>query len=69
VKVRLTANQLRQLGRYFDRVQAAAALGKPGMLVAQLHWDQDGKYWMTPAFLEHEVAMLITQKGREVESA
>jgi hypothetical protein len=41
-------------------------MGSPGMLVAQLRAAMDGEsgYVMVPAFLEHEHAKLITQKGR-----
>jgi hypothetical protein len=64
LRITLTEKQVRDLLPYFDRVQAAAALGSPGMLIAQIHWDlQSQRYWMTPAFLPHEHAKLITEKG------
>lgn len=50
---------------YFDRVQAAAVAGNPGMLLAQISWSvQSGKWWLTPGFLAHEYAKLITQKAQ-----
>jgi hypothetical protein len=64
--IKLTRAQIDALRPYFDRVQATAAMGSPGMLVAQLRAAMDGEsgYVMVPAFLEHEHAKLITQKGR-----
>ena len=65
VKISLTETQVRQLAPFFDRVQATAALGKPGMLVAQVRWSyQDQRYWMEPGFLPHEHALLISEKGQ-----
>lgn len=65
MKVSLTAQQVTQLQPYFDRVRAAAKMGTPGMLVAQLSW-YEGRYWMTPAFLEHAEAKLVTQRGKDL---
>ena len=65
MKISLTETQVRQLAPFFDRVQATAALGKPGMLVAQVRWSyQDQRYWMEPGFLPHEHALLISEKGQ-----
>lgn len=64
MRINLTEKQWRQLTPYFDRVQSAAVCGSPGMLIAQISWDQEGRYWMTPAFLPHEHAKLITEKGQ-----
>lgn len=64
-KIRLTQNQVKQLLPYFDRVRSAAALGTPGMLVAQISWNTgDQTYWMEPGFLPHEVAKCISEKGQ-----
>lgn len=65
MKISLTETQVRQLTPFFDRVQATAALGKPGMLVAQVRWSYaSGRYWMEPGFLAHEHASLIQEKGQ-----
>lgn len=65
LRINLTQWQVRELTPYFDRVQAAAMMGSPGMLIAQISWDtRDGKYWMTPAFLANEHAQLITERGQ-----
>lgn len=66
MKLNLTRLQVNALRPYFDRVQATAAMGSPGMLVAQLRADHDGEsgYIMIPAFLEHEHAQIVTRKGR-----
>lgn len=65
MKILLGKTQVQQLRRFKDRIQATAALGNPGMLVAQLSWDQEGRWWLTPAFLDHELAKTITQKGKD----
>lgn len=63
--INLTEKQIRELMPYFDRVRAAAALGAPGMLVAQIRWcDAEQKFWMEPAFLDHEDATKITERGQ-----
>lgn len=67
MRIRLTARQIALLRPYFDRVKASAVLGNPGMLVAQIGHDDDGEYALTPAFLEHELAKQITQRGRHLE--
>lgn len=66
MKIALTTKQIGQLTTFFDRVRATASLGKPGMLVAQIRWEQtgDGRYWMEPAFLPNEVAQCIVEKGQ-----
>lgn len=66
MRLKLTRWQIDALRPYFDRVQATAAMGSPGMLVAQLRADRDGEsgYVMIPAFLEAEYAKIVTQKGR-----
>lgn len=64
LRILLTERQIRDLMPFKDRVQAAAVRGSPGMLVAQIGWNSiDGRWWMTPGFLEHEHAKLITKKG------
>lgn len=64
MKIILTKRQVRMLLPFKDRVQAAAMMGSPGMLIAQISWNNEGRYWMTPGFLEHEYAKLITEKGK-----
>lgn len=65
VKISLTETQIRQLTPFFDRVRSTAALGKPGMLVAQVRWsDAEEKFWMEPGFLPHQYARLIEEKGQ-----
>jgi hypothetical protein len=65
MRITLTEKQIRQLGPFFDRVNLAAALGAPGMLVAQIRCDsRDHKYWMEPGFLDHQHALCITEKGQ-----
>lgn len=66
MKVTLNAAQTRQLAPYLDRVRAAAVQGSPGMLVGQISWDLEGRYWITPAFLDHEDAKVITERGRDL---
>lgn len=66
MKVPLLAKQVRQLQPYFDRVQTAAVLGNPGMLVAQISWDNEGHCWLTPAFLPHELAKTVTERGKDL---
>lgn len=65
MRLKLTRQQVNALRPFFDRVQATAVTGSPGMLVAQLRADHDGEsgYVMIPAFLDHEHAQLITEKG------
>lgn len=64
MRIYLTEPQIRQIMPFFDRVQATAQLGNPGMLVAQIRWHKhDGVYWMEPGFLQHEHAKLIAGKG------
>jgi hypothetical protein len=65
-RVQLTPLQVFELAEYFDRVKAEATLGTPGILVAQLTYDQEGHYWMHPAFLPHDLAQLIASKGKTV---
>ncbi len=65
MRVLLSRRQVQELQRHIDRVRSAAALGSPGMLVAQIQWnDHEGKYWITPAFLPHDKAKVITEQGR-----
>jgi hypothetical protein len=67
IRIPLKPSQVAQLRPHIDRVRAAAVQGNPGMLVAQIQWSLiDGTYWLTPAFLDHELAKVITEKGREV---
>jgi len=65
VRVPLTPHQMKQLAPYFDLVRAAAVRGNPGMLVAQISWNREGSYWLTPAFLDHELAKTITERARD----
>jgi len=62
-RVTLTEKQVRQLRPYYDRVQATAALGAPGMLLGQIRWDQDGRWWLDVGFLPHEHAKLVAEKA------
>lgn len=64
MRITLTQKQITQLLPYYDRVKASAVAGSPGMLVAQICRNQDGKWWMEPGFLEHEHALCITGKGQ-----
>lgn len=64
MRVRLTAQQVQQLMPYVDRVRATAAMGTPGMLIAQIGYDSNWHYWLTPAFLDHDLAKVITERGR-----
>lgn len=51
MRIPLTRSQVQQLTPYFDRVRTAAQLGAPGMLVAQISWNQaEELYWMTPGW-------------------
>lgn len=70
MRIKLTHKQVEQLRPYFDRVQAAHVAGSPGMLVAQLRLDaRNNEYILEPAFLENDVAQVITQKGKRLEVA
>lgn len=65
MRVKLTHKQIEQLRPYFDRVQATAAIGYPGMLVAQIWLDAArGEYVMEPAFIDHDLAKTLTERGR-----
>jgi hypothetical protein len=65
MRVILTARQSQQLAPYFDRVNASAVLGSPGMLVGQFAYDTDrGNHYITVAFLDHAKAAIITECGR-----
>jgi hypothetical protein len=66
MRIPLNAMQAQILEPYFARVRQEAVKGSPGMLVAQLSRDVEGHYWMIPAFLPHELADLISQKGQQV---
>jgi hypothetical protein len=63
-RVALTEKQIRELLPFYDRVQASAALGAPGMLLGQIRWNQDGRWWLEVGFLEHELAKLITERAQ-----
>lgn len=70
MRIPLTHKQVDALAPYFDKVLMTKHTGRPGMLVAQLrHSTTDGTYWMEPAWLEHDVATLIEEQGREVGGA
>ena len=65
MRVNLSRRQVQELQPYIDRVRSAHALGSPGMLVAQIQWNgAEQTYWLTPAFLPHELAKVITEQGR-----
>lgn len=65
MRITLTAKQVTQLRRFFDRVQQASENGSPGMLVAQIRWSTaEQRFWMEPGFLDHAHAKLITEKGQ-----
>lgn len=66
MRIKLTARQIELLRPYFDRVKAAAVMGSPGMLVGQLSSDDDGEYAIVPAFLDHDLAKQITERGRDL---
>ena len=64
MRINLTEPQMRALQPFKDRVQAAYAMGSPGMLVAQVCWDNgDQKWWLEPGFLPHELAKQISGKA------
>ena len=70
MRIPLTNKQAQMLSAYFEQARTAARSGNPGMLVAQLrHSDAEGTYWMEPGWLEHEIAMRITEKAREVSTS
>lgn len=62
-RVILTEKQIRQLMPFYDRVQATAAVGNPGMLLGQIGWDNEGRWHMDVGFLKHEYAKLIIEKA------
>jgi len=68
MKITLTAHQVHRLMPYFDRVRATAAIGSPGMLVAQLRHDSyRGVYTMEPCFLDHDKALPLEEAAtREI---
>lgn len=64
MKLPLTPEQVTALAPYFDRVRATAALGTPGILVAQLRYNSHrDQHTMEPCFIAHEHALLIAEKG------
>jgi hypothetical protein len=62
-RVVLTEKQIRQLMPFYDRAQATRVVGTPGMLLGQIGWDQEGRWFMDVGFLTHEYAKLITEKA------
>lgn len=68
MKVKLTERQMKQLTPYFDRVRATGALGRPGMLVAQILYDSSRNVWnMDVGFIENEDASkIIHAANREI---
>jgi hypothetical protein len=34
------------------------------MLLGQIRWNQDGRWWLEVGFLEHELAKLITERAQ-----
>lgn len=64
MRINLTVKQRQALQPLRDRVKAAAHTGYPGMLVAQICYNQEGDCWLEPGFLDHEHAKLITEKGQ-----
>lgn len=65
MKILLTPAQIEQLAPYIDRVRAAASLGTPGMLVAQLRYNSHRDTWvMEPGFIDHDKAEPIVHAGR-----
>jgi len=64
LRIALTEKQARQLAPFFDRVNATAAMGTPGMLVGQFHYTRERGYYVTVAFLDHDKAQIITEAGR-----
>lgn len=64
MKIRLNQRQTQLMQPYLDRVKAAYAMGSPGMLVAQVSHEAGGFVTLTPAFLDNDIAKLITEKGR-----
>lgn len=67
MRINLTAKQVQMLAPYFDKVRATRHTGYPGMLVAQIRYnEQDGSHWMEPGWLEHHVAKRIEERGQEV---
>lgn len=65
MRIPLTHRQAQQLAPYFDRVRATAALGTPGMLVAQLRFDaRRNLYTMEPCFIDHDKAQPLIKAGR-----
>lgn len=65
-RIPLTGRQAERLLPYFDRVRATAALGSPGMLIAQLRYDsQKNIYTMEPCFIDHDKALPLDGTGRQ----
>lgn len=65
MKIVLTKTQVYQLAPYIDRVNAAAALGTPGMLVAQIRQNTHRDQWtLEPCFLDHDKALPLVEAGR-----
>jgi len=67
LQVNLSTRQVRDPQAYIDRTRSCAKLGSVGMLVAQIRWDQEGRVWLEPAFLEHTHAKILTEHGKTLE--
>jgi hypothetical protein len=64
MRLKLTAQQVEALRPYFDRVNAAAAMGSPGMLVGHLGYSDQSGYGINVGFLDNEKARLITEAAK-----
>lgn len=64
MRIKLTAQQIEKLRPYFDRVQSAAAMGSPGMLVGHLGYSPQSGYGINIGFLDHEKAKLIVEAAK-----
>lgn len=69
MKLWLTDFHNKQLKPYIDRVRTAAAADVPGMLVGQIECGANNCCWITPAFLDHDAAKVIAEKGRDIHVA
>lgn len=66
LRIPLSPVQAQLLEAYFERARQESSKGTPGMLVAQISCDVEGHCWLYPAFLPHELADMISQKGQQV---
>lgn len=64
MRIELTPRQRSALLPFVRQVRDAAAVGTPGMLLAQVCWEAPlDEWWLEVGFLRHEFARVITERA------